>query len=111
MVRPDYKEFLRLSRDASLIPVVKSVSADLLTPVSAFLAIAEQEPHAFLLESAERGEQVGRYTFLGVRPYMRLRARGSIIEIERGRKRERHEGNVFEFVKLLLGEHQPATVP
>jgi len=54
----------------------KSVSADLLTPVSAFLAIAEKEPHAFLLESVERGEQIGRYTFLGVRPYMRLRARG-----------------------------------
>jgi len=74
MVRPDYKEFLRLSREASLIPVVKSVSADLLTPVSAFLAIAEKELYAFLLESNERGEQIGRYTFLGTRPYMRVRA-------------------------------------
>src|ERR1700683_1125919 len=108
---PDYKEFLELSRSATLVPVVNSVRADLLTPVSAFLSIAENEPHAFLLESVERGEQIGRYTFLGVRPYMRLRARGSAIEIERGRKRERHEGNVFEFVKLLLSEHQPAAVP
>jgi anthranilate synthase component I len=111
MTYPEFKEFSRLAGTATLVPVVKSVSADLLTPVSAFLSIAENEPHAFLLESAERGEQVGRYTFLGVRPYMRLRARGSIIEIERGRKRERHEGNVFEFVKFLLGEHQPASVP
>jgi anthranilate synthase component 1 len=111
MIKPDFKEFSRLARTATLVPVAKSVSADLLTPVSAFLSIAENEPHAFLLESAERGEQVGRYTFLGVRPYMRLRARGSTIEIERGRKREKHEGNVFEFVKLLLGEHRPATVP
>src|ERR1700722_12130525 len=108
---PDYKEFSRLARSATLVPVVKSVSADLLTPVSAFLSIAENEPHAFLLESIERGEQIGRYTFLGVRPYMRLWARGNVIEIERGRKRERHEGSVFEFVKLLLGEHRPATVP
>jgi len=60
------------------VPVVKSVSADLLTPVSAFLAIAQKETHAFLLESIERGEQIGRYTFLGVRPYMRLRARGKV---------------------------------
>src|SRR6202162_3478067 len=111
MVQPDFKDFARLARSATLVPVVKSVSADLLTPVSAFLAIAEREPHAFLLESAERGEQIGRYTFLGVRPYMRLRARGPAIEIERGRHRERHEGSVFEFVKLLLSEHQPATVP
>ena len=51
MLHPDFKEFSRLAREATLVPVVKSVSADLLTPVSAFLAIAEKEPHAFLLES------------------------------------------------------------
>ena len=78
MINPEFKEFSRLARAASLVPVVKSVSADLLTPVSAFLSIAENEPHAFLLESVERGEQIGRYTFLGVRPYMRLRARGNV---------------------------------
>src|SRR5258706_13225001 len=111
MPYPEFKEFSRLARSATLVPVVKSVSADLLTPVSAFLAIAEKEPHAFLLESNERGEQIGRYTFLGVRPYMRLRARGSAIEIERGRKRERRQGNVFQVVKELLGEHQPAAMP
>jgi anthranilate synthase component 1 len=111
MLHPEFKEFSRLAGSATLVPVVKSVSADLLTPVSAFLAIAEKEPHAFLLESAERGEQVGRYTFLGVRPYMRVRARGSVIEIERGVHRERHEGSAFEFMKLLLREHQPAAVP
>jgi len=111
MLYPEFKEFSRLAGSATLVPVVKSVSADLLTPVSAFLAIAEKEPHAFLLESAERGEQVGRYTFLGVRPYMRVRARGSAIEIERGRHRERHEGSAFEFMKLLLREHQPAAMP
>jgi anthranilate synthase component I len=111
MINPEFKEFSRLARSATLVPVVKSVSADLLTPVSAFLAIAEKEPHAFLLESVERGEQIGRYTFLGARPYMRLRARGSAIEIERGRHRERHQGSVFEFVKLLLNEHQPAAMP
>ena len=111
MVNPEFKEFSRLARSATLVPVVKSVSADLLTPVSAFLAIAEKEPHAFLLESVERGEQIGRYTFLGVRPYMRVRARGSSIEIERGRQRERRQGNVFQVVKQLLGEHQPAAMP
>ena len=111
MIYPEFKEFSRLARTATLVPVVKSVSADLLTPVSAFLAIAEKEPHAFLLESIERGEQIGRYTFLGARPYMRLRARGTAIEIERGRRRESHEGSAFEFMKLLLREHRPAVMP
>src|ERR1700757_56153 len=99
MLQPDFKEFSRLARESTLVPVVKTVSADLLTPVSAFLAIAANEPHAFLLESAEKGEQVGRYTFLGARPYMRLRARGSAIEIQRGRHRENYQGDIFQFVK------------
>ena len=42
--------------------------ADLLTPVSAFLKIAEHSDYAFLLESVEGGEQVARYSFLGQGP-------------------------------------------
>ena len=111
MLQPDFKQFSKLARQATLIPVVKSVSADLLTPVSAFLAVAGEEPHAFLLESVERGEQIGRYTFLGARPYMRVTAREGKVEIERGRKREVVRENVFQVVKRLLREHHPAAVP
>ena len=108
MVFPDYREFSRLTREATLIPVVKPVMADLLTPVSAFLAIAAGEPEAFLLESVERGEQVGRYTFLGTKPYMQVRARGREIEVRRGRRVGRKQGNVLEVLKKLLREHRPA---
>src|SRR5712675_1238961 len=111
MIKPDFKEFSRLAREATLVPVVKSVTADLLTPVSAFLAIAEKEPHAFLLESNERGEQIGRYTFLGAHPYMRVKARSGTVEIERVRKREKRQGNIFQMVKELLREHRSAAVP
>jgi anthranilate synthase component 1 len=111
MLKPDFKEFSRLAREATLVPVVKSVSADLLTPVSAFFAIAEKEPHAFLLESAERGEQVGRYTFLGARPYMRVKAQHGTVEIERGRRHEIVQQSVFHVVKRLLREHRIASVP
>ena len=48
--------------------------ADLLTPVSAFLKIAEHSDYAFLLESVEGGEHVGRYSFLGKDPFLVLRA-------------------------------------
>lgn len=111
MLQPDFKEFSRLAREATLVPVVKSVSADLLTPVSAFLAIAEKQSHAFLLESIERGEQIGRYTFLGAAPYMRVRASKGKVEIERARKRELVDENIFQVVKRLLREHRAATVP
>ncbi|HUJ94595.1 MAG TPA: anthranilate synthase component I [Terriglobales bacterium] len=111
MVRPDYKEFSSLARESTLVPVVKSVSADLLTPVSAFLAIAANEPNAFLLESVERGEQIGRYTFLGARPYMQLQARGGEITVQKGRRKERKTGNPLQVVKELLRQHRPALVP
>src|SRR6266498_4989116 len=111
MIRPDYKEFSRLARDATLVPVVKSVMADLLTPVSAFLAISRGENHAFLLESVERGEQIGRYTFLGARPYMQLRTRGEEVAVERGKKREVLQGSLFQIAKELLQQHRAAVVP
>jgi anthranilate synthase component I len=111
MIHPDYKEFSRLAREATLVPVVKSVMADLLTPVSASLAIFRGEENAFLLESVERGEQIGRYTFLGARPYMQLRTRGSEITIQRSKKTEQRKGNVFEIAKKLLQQHKLAHVP
>src|ERR1700739_1484798 len=111
MINPDFKEFSRLARTATLVPVLKSVSADLLTPVSAFLAIAEKEPYAFLLESVERGEQIGRYTFLDGLPPIRVRARERKVEIERGRQREVLKEYVFQVVKRLLREPKPANVP
>src|SRR5262245_31497248 len=109
MVSPDYKEFSRLAREATLVPVVKSVTADLLTPVSAFLAVAANEPDAFLLESVERGEQIGRYTFLGAKPYMQIRARGEEVSIIGGRHKEIRKGDVFQMVKEQFKQHRPAS--
>jgi len=111
MLRPDFKEFSRLAREATLVPVVKTISADLLTPVSAFLAIAQKEPYAFLLESIERGEQIGRYTFLGVAPYMRVKSVQGKVSIERGRRRETVTDDIFRVAKQLLREHRPASLP
>ena len=104
----DFQQFRELARNATLVPVVKSISADLLTPVSAFLALAQDEPDAFLLESVEGGEKIGRYTFLGVRPYMRVQSRGAEVVVQRGRKLDRRDGSVFATLKSLLREHRVA---
>ena len=111
MLRPDFDQFAQLAREATLVPVAKSITADLATPVSAFLALAAGEPHAFLLESVEGGEKIGRYTFLGARPYMVMTARGQEITLVRGRHRERRRGNVFAVLRELLEQHRPAAVP
>jgi anthranilate synthase component I len=69
-VEPSLDEVRELARDYNLIPLRHSFIDDTETPVSAFLKLRGREPEfpAFLLESAERGQQVGRYTFIGVRP-------------------------------------------
>ena len=111
MLCPDYTEFRRLAQNATLVPVARSIPADLLTPVSAFLSIAADEPYSFLLESVEGGEKVGRYTFLGVRPYQKVLGRGKEVVISRGKQRQRSDKNLFDTVGQLLREHKAAHVP
>ncbi len=123
MLRPSEKEFFQLARTHTLVPVSKAISADLQTPVSAFLSVAAGEPHAFLLESIEGGEKIARYTFLGARPYMMVTARGSEVRIEYpGRRsapqaaptadaaRTRPGPAVFAVLRDLLRQHRPAQV-
>jgi len=72
---PEPDEFAKLAASHTLIPVYATLTADLETPVSAFLRVAVDEPEAFLLESVEGGEKIGRYTFIGIRPYRKIIAR------------------------------------
>src|SRR5215210_6277571 len=59
--------------DFDVIPVVRELSADTLTPLVAFAALAGDGEEAFLFESVERGENVGRYSFIGFEPRRNLR--------------------------------------
>ena len=94
------------------MPVYRTVTADLETPVSAFLRIAAEEPEAFLLESVEGGEHVGRYTFIGIQPYKKMVARGTRITVRRGAARSgRLTGDIFEELKKALSGHTPARLP
>ncbi|MFQ5858682.1 MAG: anthranilate synthase component I, partial [Anaerolineae bacterium] len=71
MIRPTFEQFKQLAEQGNLIPVYQELPADLETPVSVFLKLRGRGP-AFLLESVERGEQVGRYSFLAADPQRRL---------------------------------------
>jgi anthranilate synthase component 1 len=84
--------------------------ADLETPVSAFLRAAWTELECFLLESVEGGEQVGRYTFIGLTPFKRIVARGREIAITEGRKTTKIEGDIFAVLRDALGGHKPARI-
>ena len=83
-----FEEFKELARRGTFVPVCKEVVADLLTPVSAFLKVAEHSDYAFLLESVEGGERVARYSFLGKDPFLVLRSRGGKTLLERAGETE-----------------------
>jgi anthranilate synthase component I len=76
-VEPSLAEVRELARDHNVVPLRTTFIDDTETPVSAFLKLRGRNPQypAFLLESAERGQQVGRYSFIGVRPRKVLRWR------------------------------------
>ena len=110
-VLPSRKEFLTLAKNHTLVPVCRTLTADLETPVSAFLRAAWPQPECFLLESVENGEQVGRYTFIGLAPFKRIVARGRKIVITEGKKVVRIEGDIFAELRRALGGHKPARLP
>jgi anthranilate synthase component 1 len=103
-----FDEFKDLAQRSTFVPVCKEIVADLLTPVSAFLKIAEHSDHAFLLESVEGGEQVGRYSFLGKDPFLILRSRGGKTIIDRaGETTESEKPFIATLRELMAGFHSP----
>jgi anthranilate synthase component 1 len=110
-VQPSRKEFLALAKEHTLVPVCRTLTADMETPVSAFLRAAWPERECFMLESVENGEQVGRYTFIGIQPFKRIVARGRDITITEGRKIVQMEGDIFAVLRRALAGHKPARLP
>jgi anthranilate synthase component 1 len=108
---PSPRDFKTLAKSHTLVPVYRTITADLETPVSAFLRLAAEQPEAFLLESVEGGEHVGRYTFIGIEPYKKMVARGASIVVQEGRKRRAFAGDIFEELKQALAGHTPARLP
>jgi anthranilate synthase component 1 len=107
MIQPDYKTFCRLARHGNLVPVYATITADLLTPVSAYLRLAHGAKYSFLLESVEGGEHVARYTFLGANPVEVFRARGRTCEVD-GRSHLRwNDVNPIDFLRHRIGRYHP----
>jgi anthranilate synthase component 1 len=117
MIHPDYNTFARLAREGNLVPVYTTLTADMLTPVSAYLKLARRARYSFLLESVEGGEKIARYTFLGAGPEEIFRYRRGACQIEAGqanpRRRSRMTWQGEDPVRLLrhrLSRFRPVRV-
>jgi anthranilate synthase component 1 len=76
--QPTLARVERLAEQGNLVPVCRELPADLETPVSVYLKLQDEGP-SFLLESIAGGEQVARYSFIGVRPRMLLSVAGDRV--------------------------------
>jgi anthranilate synthase component 1 len=106
-----FDEFKELAQRGTFVPVCKEILSDLLTPVSAFLKIAEHSDYAFLLESVEGGEKVGRYSFLGKDPFLILRSRGGKTIIDRAGQTTESEQPFISTLRELMAEFHSPFVP
>ncbi len=114
-----YEEFLTLAAGGTVVPLVKTVMADLLTPVSAYLRIERGSPQAFLLESVEGGEKIARYSFLGCVPHLIVRGRGGTIDgelpeivIERSDgTREVRRAAMLDVLREMFERERPVPAP
>jgi anthranilate synthase component 1 len=103
-----FDDFKELAQRGTFVPVYKEIVADMLTPVSAFLKIAEHSDYAFLLESVEGGEQVARYSFLGKDPFLILRSRAGKTIVDRaGQTSESDQPFIATVRELMAGFHAP----
>jgi anthranilate synthase component I len=108
---PDFQTFSRLASQAKLLPIYREILGDTLTPVSAYCR-AGWKDQSFLFESVVGGERIGRYSFLGGDPFLRIEATCEEVRLTRNGKTEtRRERDPLKILQQIVEEHRSVHVP
>ena len=110
MSQTSFETFQEMVTRGTFVPVWKEMRADLLTPLSAFLKVAEHADYAFLFESVEGGEQVARYSFLGKDPFLVLRARDGLTLVEQGGVTATEDVPFFDRLRGIMSDYRAPVV-
>ncbi|HNX91663.1 MAG TPA: chorismate-binding protein, partial [Candidatus Omnitrophota bacterium] len=89
MYYPSKKEFVSLSSSGNVIPVYREMLADFDTPISAFIKM-DGGQYAYLLESVEGGENLGRFSFLGSDPHIIIESKGDKVTVTKNGSAKTH---------------------
>jgi anthranilate synthase component 1 len=115
--KPSLDEVRELAQHGNIIPVYRELPADLETPVSVYLKLCGQGSSngrgpSFLLESVEKGEQLGRYSFIGVHAPLTITARGDQVTLGAAGSAvlEQRQGDPLRIVEELMAPRKPAPV-
>ncbi|MFA5159969.1 MAG: anthranilate synthase component I [Candidatus Omnitrophota bacterium] len=109
MISPDISIFKKLTRKGNIVALSETFPADLETPVSSFLKISQKACHAFLLESAEQEEKIGRFSFLGIEPAAVYESSEKNVTItEKGNKRILKDVRLLDVIEAELATRKLA---
>ncbi len=115
MYNPDFTTFAGMTDQSGLVPVYRTIIADLDTPLTLFAKIAGERSHAFLFESMEGGEKWGRYSFIGLDPLVTFTSRGDRVLLNRPDQEdgtvEIDHCNPLDELQRLLDSFKTADLP
>jgi anthranilate synthase component 1 len=104
------EEFKTLAEKFSLIPVYEVMTADMLTPVMAYLKLRKEGAQSFLLESADQSAQQSRYSFIGVNPKQIITNELDILEIEENGGKTSKNIPIFDYLKEVTKKYNQAKI-
>jgi anthranilate synthase component I len=108
---PSMDEVRELAREGNVIPVYREILADLETPVSAYLKVA-QGPYSFLLESIEGGERLARYSFIATDPFGRVVLKDGVADaVIHGEEKRVEFNDPLDALQQLLGPYKTVSHP
>ncbi len=111
MLKMTLDKVKELSKDYKCVPVFKEIFSDMTTPIRVLRILKNQDEHCFLLESVEKMEKIGRYSFLGFEPSLEITCRNSILKIKSAEDEKVVETNKpQDYIKKILDEYKSPVV-
>lgn len=106
MLNPTYEQLSPFLERYKVIPISRTIYADIITPINLLRKLAAHSHCYYLLESVEGGEKWGRYSFLGYDPTIRFTSKDSHITIARdGAETEAFDGNPYDAIRSILKDY------
>ena len=106
----DFDQFKQLSKEYNLIPVFEIITADLLTPVLAYLKIRKNDQQNFLLESVEGSTNMARYSFIGWEPEKIFSNKGMEVAEYTNGSSIKLNISIFEYIRDMLRKYKQPKV-
>ncbi|VBB06660.1 anthranilate synthase component i signature [Lucifera butyrica] len=109
MTTPSREEFLSLAQENNVVPIYELLNADMETPISVYSKLVGEET-GFMLESVEGGEHLGRYTFIGLRPFQTFTVSGDTCLITENGQVTKQKGNPFTILREVMNHFTTAEI-